>query len=223
MEEVVLLNNILCTLRNIYNPFKGDLKCSIKGNEIVVKYGGCTNTYFKSYFICRGSDLEKKYNLGSYLKKNEGKVVLLREWLNLENGKVVKIHIKAVDLNTNTILSAFTEECNSYRRVLNLSGKRVRTFVYDLYETYANVYPLHIELDSFEEKNIILKVVDGKVDCSKFYNKFPILENVFNEGILKLLWESIGDYSLDIRLLNINGSYYPLMYNILFMSERNDL
>lgn len=216
MEEVVVLDSVLHTMRGAKGNLIGNLNCSIEDNEMLIKYGNCKNTYCKSSFVRRGEALDRKYSLESYLDKHSGKIILLREGKNIKTNKVVSVHLKVLEINTDTLIRELTEDCNSYSHLVDLGNKRVDTFVYNLHRSSAEIYPLKINTDTHEIETVVFKIKSGILDISKLSSKCPNLNSEFITDTLRLLWGIVGNFSFTVRLLKVNEGFFPLIYLIDF-------
>lgn len=216
MEEVIVLDTIIHSMSGVKGNLIGNLNCSIEDDEILIKYGDCKNTYYKSSFIRRGEALDKKYNLESYIDKHSGKVILLREGKNLKTNEVVSVHLKALEMNADTLIRELTEDCNSYSNLVDLVNKKIDTFVYNLHSSSAEIYPLKINTDSHEIETVVFKIKSGILDISELSDKCPKLNSEFIKDTLRLMWGIMGDFSFTIRLLKVDEGFFPLMYLIDF-------
>jgi len=219
MNEAILLNGLLGFLYDEGSVIR-DVNCTNEG-VLRIACASSNNILYRTSILCKdggmvlGSDRSSITSClelyKSYLKKVRGCMLVVKEGVDQDTGKVVYIKVKATNCNIDVLLMELVREFDKYTKLLGVSRERVNTFVYDTYDRSIDMYPLKSDIEgSYDE--VKLSVKKDNIDCSEFYEKIPQLRGIFDEGLLKCMNYFLGNYDISVDVVKNGDIYIPVMY-----------
>ena len=228
MNEAILLNSLLSFLygENGEDSSIKDVSYNADGSLRILCSSSKNVVYRTSILLLDGSSILgtdkssiipcfKTYR--SYLKKLGKPMLVVKEGVDIDSGKLVYIKLKATNCNVDVLLMELTRELDRYLEVLGVSMKSINSFVYDTYDKNINIYPLKSDIEG-ECEELKLSVKKDNIDCSGLYDKVPRLKGRFDEGLLKCMGYFLGDFNISVDIIREGEIYVPVMY---FLSLEN--
>ena len=215
MKKTLLLRGIISSLFKDEDVNRVCYDCE---NGIEVNLKSKNNIKYQETIITRGidsnSDVVKKCL--EFFNLFENSIMIVKEGYDTANNELVYVKVEVIKNELDCLLLRLCREFDCVTNELGISLESIGDFVFENNGNYVDVFSLNINIDGVEDKTLV-RVIDGEVLCNELYLKVPSFKTSFNEGLLKCIWSLVGDYVIEVDMMNSFGVNYPFMYSIYFV------